>query len=121
MTEADDQAGALEQDLFGLRVNYQDDEEKLRAAEFLVAGRAERESLARTVAAAQDAAVANAGEDAVFDEVARAHNEAAAKLELLASQCRHSEDKIDLLGRAGLERDMATTAIRRSEEVRRLP
>jgi hypothetical protein len=44
----------------------------------------------------------------VFDEVAQAHKETAAKLELLASHCRpDSPDQADLLGRA--------------EEARRLP
>ncbi len=121
MTEAEDPAGDRESEQFGVRVSYQDDEEKLRAAEFLVAGRAERESLARTVAAAHDAAAAHAREDAVFDEVARTHSEAAAKLELLASQCRSSEDRIDLLGRADVERALAATATGHSDEVRRLP
>lgn len=118
MTEADHPAGALEPQLFGVRVNYQDDDERLRAAEFLVAGRAERESLARTVAAAHDAAVGNAGEAEVFDDVARAHIEAAAKLELLASQCSNNEDRIDLVRRAEVERAMAATASGRSGQRR---
>ncbi len=85
----------------------------------MLAGRAERESLSKTVAAAHDAAVAAAGEDAIFDEVALTHMEAAAKLELLASQRRIDEDRIDLLGRAEVERAMAASATTsRSDEVR---
>jgi hypothetical protein len=76
----------------------------------MLAGRAERESLARTVAAARDVAVTAADEDAIFDDVAQAHMEAAAKLEFLASQCRNDEDRVDLLGRAEVERAMAASA-----------
>lgn len=58
----------------------------------------------------------------VFDEVAQAHKEAAAKLELLASHCSpDSPDQADLLGRAELERSLAGTATGRAEEARRLP
>lgn len=71
--------------------------------------------------ATHEAAAESAGEDAVFVEVARTHNEAAAKLELLASQCRRSDDRIDLLGRADVERAMAATATGHSDGVRRLP
>ena len=57
----------------------------------------------------------------VFDEVAQAHSATAAKLELLASQCRpDSPDQADLLGRAEVERSLAATATGRAEEERRL-
>jgi hypothetical protein len=57
----------------------------------------------------------------VFDEVAKAHAETAAKLELLASHCRpDSPDQADLLGRADVERSLAAKATGHAEEVRRL-
>jgi hypothetical protein len=58
----------------------------------------------------------------VFDQVAWAHSETAAKLELLAARCRQdSSDQADLLGRAEVERSLAATATGRAEEARRLP
>jgi hypothetical protein len=56
----------------------------------------------------------------VFDAVAQAHSETAAKLELLASHCRQdSPDRADLLGRPAVERSLAATATGRAEEARR--
>ena len=118
MTESMNPASDQEPEEFGVRVKYQADEEKMRAAEFLVAGRAEHESLVRTVTEAQDVAGQPVGGDAVFDQVARTHLEAAAKLELLASLCKSSDDRIDLLARAEVERAMAGTAREHSDDVR---
>lgn len=50
-----------------------------------------------------------------FAAVAKAHSASAAKLELLAAQCR-GDDQANLLGRAAMERSFAATAAARANE-----